>query len=100
MGQPSRESPLFWYQRDRLSKEVGITLPAGYELYYAPEAVRLEGPGSVYRAAYAPAEGALAFSEEWVRNLTEIAAQEYPKHKRYREEMARFTEKWIVLKKK
>jgi hypothetical protein len=100
VGQPSRESPMFWYERDRDSSEVSLALPSGYALYYVPEAVKLDGPQSTFRASYTPGAGSLAFSEEWVRSLTELPTADYAKYKVFREDMARFAEKWIVLKKK
>jgi hypothetical protein len=100
VGQPSRESPMFWYERNRNASEVTVSLPAGYALYYVPEAVRLEGPECSYRAAYTPGAGSLAFSEEEVRGVTELAVADYAKYKAFREDMARFSEKCLVLKKK
>jgi hypothetical protein len=100
VGQPSRESPMFWHERDRESLEAAVSLPSGYALYSVPEAVQLEGPQERYRAAYSPKAGSLAFSEEAVRELTELPAADYARYKAFREQVARFSEKWIVLKRR
>jgi len=100
VGEPQRESPMFWYQRERETREVSIALPAGYELYHAPGAVSLDGPGGSYRATYKAAGGVLVFSETSTRDVTELPVADYARYKSYREQIARFTEQWIVLKKK
>jgi len=100
VGKPAREQPMFWDNRDRTTTEAEIALPEGYALYYAPEPAALEAAGSSYRASYEAKNGALVFRDESTTGATEVSTADYPKYKAMREETARFSQKWIVLKKK
>lgn len=100
VGKPAREYPMFWYTRDRATTDAEIALPAGYEVYYAPPPAALAAVGRSYRASYETRPGALVFRDDWTSETTEVSAADYPKYKALREETARFTQKWIVLRKK
>jgi len=99
VGKPARETPMFWYERERETDEASIDLPAGYSLYYAPEPVDLRAGGDFYRASIKARPGGLTFAAESVTDDLEVATGDYARYKAFREESARFTQKWIVLKK-
>ena len=99
VGKPARETPMFWYERERTTNSSAIELPAGYSLYYAPEPVDLQAAGDTYKASVTARGGGVAFDDVSVVNGLEVSGEDYPKYKAFREESARFTQKWIVLKK-
>ena len=99
VGKPARETPMFWYERERATNSSTIDLPAGYSLYFAPEPVNLRAAGQAYRGSVTARPGGLSFADESVTDSLEVAAGDYPKYKEFREEIARFTRNWIVLKK-
>jgi hypothetical protein len=99
VGKPSRETPVFRYARERTTDKASIDLPAGYSLYYAAPPVDLQAGGDSYRASIKARPGGLEFSDESVSGELEIPAGDYARYKAFREESARFTQKWIVLKK-
>lgn len=100
VGKPAREQPMFWFNRDRSVTEADIALPKGYELYYAPEPVALDAAGCSYRASYERKPDALVFRDDSVTAAVEISPADYPKYKTLREETARFSQKWIVIRRK
>jgi transglutaminase-like putative cysteine protease len=100
VGKPAREQPMYWSNRDRSILDAEIALPKGYELHYAPEPLSFDGAGCSYRASYQLRGATLNFHDEFTTGTTEIAPDDYPKYKSLREEAARFTQKWIVIRKK
>jgi hypothetical protein len=100
VGKPTRELPMFWYSRDKTALDAEVALPAGYEVYYAPEPADLAAPGFAYRASFAQEEGGLRYREERVADATEVSPEDYPKYKKFVEDTARFTQKWIVIRKR
>jgi hypothetical protein len=100
VGKPSREQPMMWFNRDRSTLDAEVKLPAGYELYYAPEPAAFSAPGASYGASFAADGPTLRYKENNVVDTTEISPEDYPKYKAFREQTARFTEKWIVIRKK
>jgi len=99
VGRPVREEPMFWWRRSDDKKNISVSLPKGWKLYYAPPPAELTGPGASYRASYAPGPGALTYSSASTRQAVEIPPEEYHRYKAFREAVARYAEKWIVLKK-
>ncbi|HVC09756.1 MAG TPA: DUF3857 and transglutaminase domain-containing protein [Elusimicrobiota bacterium] len=101
VGRPSREEPMFWWHRSDDKKTISVSLPKGWKLYYAPPPAKLAGPGTSYQASYAPRPGAgvLTYSSTSTRRAVEISPEQYPGYKAFREAVANYAEKWIVLKK-
>jgi hypothetical protein len=100
VGKPSRELPMFWWARDRAESDVTVALPDGYEVYYAPEPADLGGPGFAFKASYAAEGGALRYREERVCDATDVSPEDYAKYKEFVEKTARFSQKWIVLRRR
>ena len=99
VGKPAREEPMFWWRRAHEDKTVTVSLPRGYLLDYAPPPADLEGPGDVYKASYSSRPGELDFSAASARDAVEVSPADYPAYKAHREDVVRFTERWLVLKK-
>ncbi|MCX5786551.1 MAG: DUF3857 domain-containing protein [Elusimicrobia bacterium] len=99
-GQTERELPLFWYSRSRSAGKISIKLPEGFAVYYTPENISLDAAGQKYSADYSAEKQTLTFSEELLREGTEIPAADYSKYKEFKEALAQFSENWIVLKAK
>jgi hypothetical protein len=100
VGKPSRELPMFWFSRDRTALDAEVTLPAGWEVYYAPEPADFAAPGFTYRASYATEGGVLRYREDRVAEATQVSPEDYPKYKDFVEKTALFTQKWIVIRRK
>ncbi len=99
VGRPSRQEPMFWWRRSEDRKEISVSLPKGWMIYYTPPPADLKGPGASYRASYTLRAGALDYSSESLRDGVQVSPAEYSRYKAYREAVARYSEKWIVLKK-
>lgn len=99
-AQTERELPLFWYSRSLNAREVRIKLPPGYSLYHAPAPLKLGLAGHRYSGEFKAARGELRFTEEWSLGEPWLPAAAYPDYKSLKEELARFSENWIVLERK
>lgn len=99
VSQTERELPVFWYTRSLNTGEVKVKLPAGFRLYHVPADLRTTAPGQSYSASYKAGKGELGFSQELRCDRTQIEPADYLKYKSFKENMAQFTENWIVLEK-
>ncbi|MDE2313848.1 MAG: DUF3857 domain-containing protein, partial [Elusimicrobia bacterium] len=99
VGRPSRQEPVFWWRRSESRKKISVSLPKGWALYYAPPPVSFNGPGAAYRASYALHTKTLDYSSESLREGVQVSPSQYPRYKAYREAVARYAQKWVVLKK-
>ena len=99
VGQTERELPMYWQTKNKTFLKATISLPNKFKLYYAPKDKTLEAVGQKYTAAYASLKGKIELTEESTRNEIEIPATDYPKYKAFVEEMAKFTDEWIVIEK-
>ncbi|MDE2293703.1 MAG: DUF3857 and transglutaminase domain-containing protein [Elusimicrobia bacterium] len=99
VGAPSREQPLFWWKRAREDKDMTVRLPRGWRLYYAPPPAVLSGPGSTYHASYEPRAGTLRYSSRSRREDDTVLPGDYARYKEFREAVARYAQRWIVVKK-
>ncbi|MDD4005526.1 MAG: DUF3857 domain-containing protein [Elusimicrobiaceae bacterium] len=100
VGLARRELPLFWYLRERTAKKITVRLPGGYALYHAPAPLALKTAGSSFSASYRTAGAELLFSDEFRRERTLLPVADYARYKAFIETLARFSENWVVLKKK
>ncbi len=100
VGQTERQLPMYWQTKNKTFLKATISLPKKFKLYYAPKNKIIEAVGQKYTAAYASVKEKIELTEESTRNEIKISAKNYPKYKTFVQEMAKFTDEWIVIEKK
>jgi len=94
-----RKYPLDFGCADLQKYSVSLSLPPGYEIYSLPENMSASAAGAEYSASYQARGGTVLFSETALRRVPEISPGDYGAYRNLRLQQARFTSKWIALKK-
>jgi hypothetical protein len=86
-----------WHEENHIT----ITLPDNYSVYYLPEEVRLDClPYYTYHLKFDSRDGKITYTEKTELREREIPVAEYARYKKFRETIARETDKFIILKEK
>lgn len=82
----------------RVEKDiVEFTVPQDYEVYYLPKPVRIETPFFEFRSSYQSRDGKICYHAEMVQKAFRVMPKEYPKYKKYWEEMTKKKEAFVVF---
>lgn len=99
VGKPSREFPLFWTNKYKITSDIEIILPGGYKIYYLPQPINLKTKRLNFERIYNYENGKIICKDIWIKDTLEIQVSEYGDYKKEKEKLARYSQEWIVLQK-
>ncbi|MFH1745697.1 MAG: DUF3857 and transglutaminase domain-containing protein [Planctomycetota bacterium] len=97
VGKPTREFPLRWYGRTRLTKSMTVELPPGFRIYYAGKDYTADCGVVTFNATFNAAGREIRYEDVFIRNELEAPPEQYADYKAAIETRARVAKEWIVL---
>ncbi len=99
VGKPTREFPLIWDNQFKATKDLTITFPKDYRVYYAGKNFEATSDATTFYAQFDHTHDTITYVDEYLQKVVEAPVEAYEGYKACLETMARVPKEWVVLEK-
>lgn len=100
VGPRKRQTPIFFTQRERITRIIEITYPKRFRIYYFPKNLSLSTKHFTHIVNFFEKRGKIYVEERFERKSTFVPKEEYQEYRKAKQKIAKFSEEILVLKKK